>query len=415
MENKITTTIIDYGYDGEGVGRVNGKVCFVPYTLKDEQVEIKVVDEKKDFIYGKLEKVILPSSRRISPKCPYFADCGGCSYQHIDYVEELEIKKLLAQRQLKKLNYNSEIKVYASPNKYNYRNKIKLFVDNKRIGLKRRNSNEICAIDNCDLAENLINKALHTINIFVKTHDLYDKLENIVLRQEGENCLINFYVKTLIDNNLIKQLYDNLWQKYGIYQTLGKKKMHICGLKLLKTKEFFLSCQFSPYSFHQVNDSVCQKLYKRVLDEVCGGKVVNCYSGNGVLSGVLCQRSQKVTAIELGKSEHEEAEKLKQINKLQNLTNINGDCADILPKIVKDFDTIIIDPPRKGVDRKVIQAIDSVEFKKLIYISCNIATLIRDLQRLQAIRIKSVELFDMFARTGEYEMLAVITKDKKSL
>lgn len=415
MENKITTTIIDYGYDGEGVGKVNGKVCFVPYVLKDEQVEIRIVDEKKDFIYGKLEKVILPSHKRIKARCPYFADCGGCSYQHTDYVEELEIKRQLAERQLKKLNYNGEIKVHPSPNEYNYRNIIKLFVEDKKIGLKRRNSNEISAIDNCDLAENLINKALHTINIFVKTHDLYDKLENIVLRQEGENCLINFYVKTPIDNNLMKQLYDNLGQNYGIYHTLGKKKMHICGLKFLETKEFSLSCRFSPYSFHQVNDYVCQKLYKRVLDEVNGKNVVNCYSGNGVLSGVLCQKCQKMTAIELGKSEHEEAEKLKQINKLQNLTNINGDCADVLPKIVNSFDTIIIDPPRKGVDKKVIQAIDNVDFKKLIYISCNIATLIRDLQRLKDIKIECVELFDMFARTGEYEMLAVITKDKKSL
>ena len=90
---KKITTIIDYGYDGEGVGKVDGKVCFVPYALKDEQVEIKIIDEKKDFILGKLEKVLSASGKRIAAKCPYFTDCGGCSYQHVAYDEELEIKR----------------------------------------------------------------------------------------------------------------------------------------------------------------------------------------------------------------------------------------------------------------------------------------------------------------------------------
>ena len=415
MSMKKITTIIDYGYDGEGVGKVDGKVCFVPYALKDEQVEIKIIDEKKDFILGKLEKVLSASDKRIAAKCPYFTDCGGCSYQHVAYDEELEIKRQLAERQLKKLNYKGEIQVHPSPNEYNYRNKIKLFVGSNKLGLKRRNSNQICEIDSCDLAQNLINNAIGVINNFVKTYDLYNKLECIILRQVEENCLINLQTKTLIDNNLIKQLYNNLGRNYGIYQTLANYKRYVCGLKYLKAKEFSLACQFSPYSFHQINDAVCRELYKRVLVYASGGNVVNCYSGNGVLSGILCRNCQMVTAIELGKSEHIEAEKLKEINGLQNLTNINGDCADELPKIAKNFDTIIIDPPRKGVDKKVIQAIDCLDFKKFIYISCNIATLIRDLQRLNNIKIDSVEIFDMFARTGEYEMLVVATKDKKSL
>lgn len=414
MENKIITTIVDYGYDGEGVGKLNGKVCFIPYALKGEQVELKIVDEKKEFIDGKLEKVILPSDKRIKAKCPYFSICGGCSYQNIDYSEELKIKRELAERQLKKLNYYNEINVISSPKPYSYRNKIKLFVADKRIGLKKRNSNEICEIDNCELVQKQINNTLHEIKNFVRENNLYQKIENIIIRQENDECLINFYVKNLLKDNILKQLYKRLGINNGLYQTYNQKKIYVCGLKFLEKEEFSLTCRFSPYSFHQVNNEVCNMLYRRILEEVSDENVINCYSGNGVLSGVLCKKCKNVTAIELGKSEHKEAELLKQLNNLTNLTNINGDCGEILPKLVDNFETIIIDPPRKGVDKKVIQAIRDTNFKKLIYVSCNVATLVRDLQRLGEFKIESIELYDMFARTGEYEMLAIISKSKKN-
>lgn len=411
MENKIlTTTIIDYGYDGEGVGKVDNKVCFIPYTIKDEKINFAVVEEKKDYILGKLDSIIKPSKKRINARCPYFGRCGGCSYQHISYVEELEIKKELAKRQLKKLNYIGEIKVHKSQNEYNYRNKIKLFVGKGLIGLNQRNSNKICKINQCDLAQPLINKAIDLINIFVEEYNLYEKIKTITIRQEENACLLNFDVLSLIDDNLLHQLCKKLGEGFGIYQSLKDKKFYVCGIKYLQISEFDLECQYSPYSFHQVNDRVCYELYKRVLDEVNGKNVVNCYSGTGVLSGILSKKCQKVVGIELGLSEHLEAEKLKQRNNLKNLKNLHGDCAKLLPKIISEFDTIIIDPPRKGVDKKVISAIDNTKFKKLIYISCNIATLVRDLKNLNNIKLESVELFDMFSRTGEYEMLIVASK-----
>ena len=397
--------IDDYGYDGEGVGRVDGKVYFVPYGIKGEDVKVKVVKQNKSFCFGRLLQVNEISPKRQEPVCPYFGRCGGCSYQHMSYEDEIGIKTELFKRQLKKIGYLGEIEVVTSQNVYGYRNKIKLFVGEHKVGLKYRASDEICDIDYCPICEDKINKAIKPIKDFVEGNGLYNAIDNIVLRQEGDACLINFILKDKKQINY-QGLYLILGQDYGIYQTFQREIKYIFGIKSLNTTEFGLDCSFSPTSFHQVNNQVCEKLYKKVLEEV-KGEVINCYSGNGVLSGIIALKN-RVVGIEIGEAEHNEAQNLRDKNKLKNLVNIKGDCAKILPNL--QGDTLIVDPPRVGLDSKVCSVIKSKKIKKFIYISCNSATLVRDLQRISNFKIKKVYLFDMFPRTGEYECLVVLSK-----
>lgn len=401
--------IIDYGYDGEGVGKIGGKVCFVPYTLIDEVVEFSPLQEKKSFCKGKLVGIYDKSDKRIDAPCPYFTKCGGCSYQHTNYNNELQIKKLLLSRQLAKIEYSGDIELVPSEKEYGYRNKLKLYVDESSIGLYYKGSNKICPIQDCLLVDNLISKAILPIKNFVEGNKLYRFIQNIVLRQENESCLINFILKSYKDINY-QGLYLLLGKNYGIFQTYDNEEQHIVGLKSLSCEEFGLKCNFSPSSFHQVNKYLGNKLYEIVLNEIKGKNILNCYSGAGVLSGMIANIGNNVTAIELGKHEHDDAEKLKQENDLISLTNICGDCQKVIPSLKNNFDTIIVDPPRSGMAIDVCNEISKKNFKRLIYISCDSATLVRDLQRLTNVKIKKVYLVDMFARTGEYETVVILNK-----
>ncbi len=409
--NKIKeTTIIDYGYDGEGVGRVDGKVCFVPFTIKGEDVTFEVTKNKKSFYQGRLKEVLKGSDLRIKPPCKYFGRCGGCRYQHLPYDEELKIKAELLKRQLGKVGFEGDIEVVPTELEYQYRNKIKLFVGEGKVGLKYLASNKICDVKECKICEDLICEAIKYISNFVKGNDLYKKIVNIILRQEGDGCLVNFIVNDYYEINY-QGLQLLLGEKYGIYQTYQNISRHICGKEFLEASEFGLNCKYSPQSFHQVNGNVCQKMYSEVLGYV-RGKTLNCYSGNGVLSGIIAKGiNDKVVGIEIGKAEHQEAERLKEENKLYNLVNINGDCDEVVKNNKEKFNTIIVDPPRNGLSEVMCENLLNKSAQRLIYISCNSATLVRDLGRIKAYKIKKAYLFDMFARTGEYEVMVFLKKD----
>ena len=156
--------IFDYGYDGEGVGKIDDKICFVPFSLKGEKVEVAKIKETSSFVKAKIQKVITKSDLRDVPPCPYFEKCGGCAYQHTSYQNELEIKKELLSRQLKKIGYNGVIEV-ISGEEYGYRNKVKLFCQSGKIGFKERQTNSVCDIEKCLLAKNEIMATGTYINI----------------------------------------------------------------------------------------------------------------------------------------------------------------------------------------------------------------------------------------------------------
>ena len=405
---EFETLIEDYGYDGEGVGKRNEKICFIPYTIKGERIKYTITKETSSFCRGQMVEVLNRSPLRIEPKCPYFAKCGGCSYQHLPYKEELTIKTSLFKRQLEKIGYKGLNNVIASEKEYRYRNKLKLFVDEGGVGLKYRNSNKICYVDDCLLCEELITGAIVPIKNFILGNKLGKIIKNIILRQENEKCLINFILNCNREINY-QGLYLLLGESYGIYQTYDNDCKHILGVKYLDKTEFGLTCQFGPQSFHQVNEEVCQKLYSLVLENV-SGKVVNCYSGNGVLSGIITKKVN-VIGIEIGDKEHEEAQLLRDRNRLKNLVNIKGDCSKILPNV--DGDTLVVDPPRSGLDKRVCEIINAKKFDVMIYVSCNSATLVRDIARLKNLSIEKVYMLDMFARTGEYECLVILKNNNK--
>lgn len=411
MHKEEHVIITDYGYDGEGIGRISGKVVFVPYALKDEVVKVALGKETSSFCKGELLSVERKSPLRCAAPCPYYTKCGGCRYQHTTYQNELNIKLELLKNQLVKVGYNGKISVVAE-DEYGYRNKIRLFVGADGLALKQRNSNQLCYVDKCLIVQPEINEAIQKINTFILAGQHQHNYSEVVIRQEGNCLLVNFYRTNKTEINY-QGLYLILGTNFGIYETFKRNSEYRIGKKYLETQEFGLNCKFSPNSFHQVNDKIGQKLYKEVIENLKGANILNCYSGAGVLSGIIAKAGKRVVGVELGEAEHKDAENLKNENDLFYLSNIRGDCSDVLPRLCERFETIVVDPPRGGIDEKVVNAINQFNFKRLIYVSCNSATLVRDLGRLQGLSISKVVLFDMFARTGEYETLVILDKKLK--
>ena len=405
--NKIEIT--GYGYDGEGVGRLKGKVCFVPFTLSDEIVHIEIEKEKSSFCQCKKMYVEKESKNRVKAPCQYFETCGGCMLQHTTHKNELDIKKQLLAGQLNKVGFDGDIEVVPSEKEYGYRNKIKIFVGDKNIGLKERKSDKICDVEKCLICDDKINHAIEQIRTFIKSKKLFKYIYEVAIRSTGEKCLVNFYVKENVEINY-QGLQLMLGSDYGIFQTYKNQTIHVLGQPCLEVEDFGLKCRFSPTTFQQVNKKIAAKLYEDVVKNIVGKSVLNLYSGAGLLSGIIASQNKVTVGVELGKSEHEDAEKLKEMNNLFYLRNICGDCKDVIEKIEQKFDTVVVDPPRSGMDEKVCEKINQLACKELIYVSCNSATLVRDIGRLTTFKIKQVKLYDMFPKTGEYEVFAVLTK-----
>lgn len=400
--------ITDFGYNGEGVGHIDGKVCFVPYTIVGEEVEVDRVKETSSFIKCKVKEVPTPSEKREVAPCPYFTKCGGCDFQHLGYQDELALKKEILSRHFAKLGYDGDIVVHPSDEPYGYRNKIKLFVGEHKLGLNRAGSDKVVDIDKCLLVDQQLNETLQKINNFVVSMKLGKSIENVILRKEQGQAFVWFIFKREVEVDF-KWLSFILGDNHSIFVSVDKAEpVCVLGDEVFRVTEFDLKCEYSVDSFHQVNDKVYKELYLAATQNIVGDNILNAYSGGGVLSGLIAKSGKNVYGVELGSAEHEAAERLKECNGLATLTNIQGDCAKVLPELEVQFDTILIDPPRAGCAKEVCEALNSSKAKRVIYISCNPATLIRDLQQLSSYRLEKVELFDMFPRTANFETLVVL-------
>ena len=402
--------IIDYGYDCEGVGKQDGKVCFVPFALKEEEIEFSVMKENSSFIKGKLTKIISPSEKRISAPCKYFGKCGGCALQNVNLEKENEIKTQIARTHFKKIGYNGEINLNWQ-NDYAYRNKIKLFCGKDGLGLKEIESNTVVPIDKCLIANDRINECIKFCQDFVKAKNLQEEIDTLLIRSEGDDLLLHFTFKRDVDVDF-QGLQIMLGAGSGIYKSIiGGQPVHVLGAKFLHEQIFGVNISYRVNTFKQVNDKVALALYDKVVKIIKGNEVINAYSGAGLLTAIIAKQGKKCIGIEIGDSEHEDAEKLKIENGLNKMINFHGDCNDVLPKVIsKSTSTVIIDPARKGCDAEVMKVINQSNAERVIYISCNIPSQVRDIKFLDKYEIATVELYNMFPKTAKVECLVILNK-----
>ena len=399
--------IIDMIDDGRCVAKYEGKTVFVDGGSVGEIIEAKKIKEKKNLIFATKTKTIQQSPHKQEPICPHFYECDGCSMQDITYEKELEIKKNSVLNKLQRIAKLDIKDVDILTNaEYYYRNKVDLKVENGKLGYYNRKTHNLTQISTCKIASTAINEMINWLG----NHDLNGVSEIKIRSNYNDDIQISL-------DYLSDKLLENLKSVESIVEIYEKKK----NFDLIYRKKQFvdkigdLSFIISPKSFFQVNKYNTSLLYDtakqmmnaeandRILDLYCGIGTTTMYIGNG----------NNTIGVEVVKDAVKDANENKKLNNLESIQFIEEKSENVVGKLTQEhFDIILVDPPRKGMDEKVVEAIIKSTAQKLVYISCDPATLARDLKMLteNGFEVENVKLVDMFAKTMHVETVALLSK-----
>ena len=447
MENneKFLCDIINFGANCEGVGNTqDGKIAFIPYSIKGEKVIAKAVKVKKSYIECELEEINHSSKFRIKPKCPYFAKCGGCQLQHLEYLESLKVKQGLVQNAINKIGKLNiaVLPTIASNLYYGYRNKASLPFNYKTKKLAMHDiNNNLIDVDDCVIVGSWCKKLIDITNDFVRKFSIsvYNPTKNtgllkqLMARKIGSSLLItlvingkylpNFedYFSMLLTEFENVGLSININTKSSNYLPIGKFK-YLCGEKVIELNEYGVRYTINNACFLQVNSYIKQKIYESVLEEVKSFDLaIDCYSGAGLLTALISKQVKKAIGVEIVEQAVLEANKLCEFNNILNVENICGDSSlvlsDIKSEIMNNKSVIVLDPPRKGCDKSLLNTLNEVCVQKIIYISCDPATLSRDLNILcngsnSKYKVNFIRPYDMFPQTKHVETVVSLSLKK---
>ena len=437
--------IIDNGYQGEGIAKIDNFAIFIPGALKGEKVKIVIVKVLKSHAFGKVLEILKKSDYRVEVDCKTYKRCGGCNLRHIRYNETLLIKRNIVQNLVNK-NLSSKPKVQETlgmDEPYNYRNKAQYPVgqdkENKPIiGVFANRTHEIIPIENCliqdekteEIAKFIINYFSEN-NISVYNEETRNGLIRHIVTKIGKKTneimviiVINGdkipnekeFVKVLTQNfPKIKTIVKNI-NKNNTNVILGKKNINLYGDGYIKDKLGDLIFKISPLSFYQVNPVQAEKLYRIGIESANITKediVFDLYCGIGTISLFMAKYAKKVYGVEIVEEAIKDAKENAKINNIENTEFIAGDVEEVLNDLINNKkitpDIVMVDPPRKGLDNISIQNIIKIKPKRMIYISCNPATLVRDLKELEKIyEIKEIKPVDMFPFTSHVECVCIL-------
>lgn len=444
--DEIIVTIDRFGDTGEGIAVYDGIVVFVPFAKPGETLKVHIIKDKKSYLIAKIIEKISSGKNEVIPPCPYFYKCGGCDIQHLSQEEQLAFKKEMVKNSLKKYaKIDCEINDVIASNKwFRYRNKFAFPVQEEnghiKIGMYKKHSHEIVEIEDCLLQSEKVRVILELFKEYMHENKLtaYNEqthkglVKHIVVR-EAEDAFILTVVVTDEKFKNFEPLIHKLktqFNRFGIVKNVnklhnnvifGNLDIHIYGLENLEYEDFGIKYEINNRSFLQVNDDIKNKIYQKIIDVIGNQKtIIDAYSGAGLLSSILAKHAENVIGVEIEKEATKNANNLKTKNNLYNLTNQNGDCAEIIPRLAKELKNdfaIVVDPPRKGLDERVTQAFLEAEPCRIVYLSCNPATLARDLEKLIGkYNIDFVQPYDMFPQTANVETLVSLKiKTQKSI
>lgn len=427
LDTNITLEIQNIGYDGAGCGYYNNTPVFVKKVLPGEMVSARLIKKNSKYSVAKLIHILSPSDKRIEPICPHFAWCCGCDYMHTDYASEISIKKEIFAREWRKVEKEYNINLpsidVVTLHPVHYRNKMTFDISNGKLCMHDVFL-DLKPIDSCMLVDDKILNAINKINNFnlpqnasrVTIHSGIDGvLISIQTNASKQSNIVSSKTSKLNNNtddfvNKLKTIYLPLLDTLNKHDSLVVDDIVLAGNKFIEKEICGIRYCHESMAFCQINDDIATKLYYYVNSEVVGNIVLNAYSGAGLLSVILAKSAKNVYGIELNKSAHLVAEKLKEDYHTNNLTNICGKCEEQI-EVLHTVDTVVLDPPRAGCDEKFVSAIAKNNIQKIVYISCSAPTMIRDLVRLKNdYVIESVKLFDMFPRTQNIESVVILKR-----
>jgi len=382
-------------HQAEGIAKLDDKVIFVPNSYIGETVEINIDKEHKNYLEGHVCKYIDKSVDRLDYKCPYYNECGGCNILHLNYKKQLEFKKNKVIDIFKKyvdMEINPDI--CGSDNILNYRNKVTFHVKDGQVGFYKEGSHNLIKIDECLLITDKMNNILK----YIKKNVNLSKVDKIMLRDTGIHTMVVFYGKKdelKIDKSLM-DMVDSIYLNDKLIYGIDKCEVKLSNYRFV----------VSPEAFFQVNVNVMKKLYDKIKEYIGGDMVkygLDLYCGTGTISIYVSDLCEKMLGIEINKSAIDDANYNKKINNKNNIEYMVGDVSNLINDKMNP-DLIIVDPPRKGLDKKTIEVLKKIKCKNIIYVSCDPMTLARDINLLNKdYKLIDITLFDMFPETYHVE------------
>ena len=399
-----TVTIKDLDNFARGITHINNKICFVDKALPTEECNIEIINEKKNYSEGKVLELLKESNYRIMPLCPYYDKCGGCSLLHLDRQSELIYKEEKVFDLIKKFSKidNIPIKDIVYDNEYYYRNKITLHIKDNKLGLYEEKTNKLIEIDECLITDNGINKIILRLKEYLKTKN---NINRIIIRKTSLNeKMISIYGEC--DISKLKEDFKDINSVYV------DNKL-ILGNKYITEKIHDLEFYIYPESFFQVNYNIMIKMYDKVINyykEHPNLNILDLYCGTGTMSMLVSKYVKSAVGIEINSDAITSANLCLKKNNIKNVEYILGSVEDNIDRF-ESIDSIIVDPPRSGLDKHSIASIININPSSIIYISCDPATLARDLEVLKEYyNILEITPFDMFPNTYHVESFVVLER-----
>ncbi|MBA1336232.1 MAG: RNA methyltransferase, TrmA family [Firmicutes bacterium] len=444
-----TIDISSMGNNGEGIGRLEGFTIFVEGAVPGDRARVAVSEVKKKYARARLQEIIVPSGQRIESRCPAASDCGGCQIQHIDYKWQLEHKARKVADSIKRIGGLEDVMIHpiiGMEEPWRYRNKAQFpvggGVGNPRAGFYAKGSHDIVEVDDCIIQHETNRTIIDEVRQHMIEYEIpaYDEttgegvVRHVVTRvgfATGEIMVIIVVTRRYFPgkDELVERLADKIPGIHSIILNINDRNTNvILGTECITLwgngyiRDFIGELEFhiSPLSFFQVNPVQTQVLYSKALEYagLSGTEtVVDAYCGIGTISLFLAQKAGKVYGIEVVKEAVEDARKNAVINGIQNVEFIAGQAEDIMPGLYREEvrpDVVVVDPPRKGCDERLLDTITGMEPDRVVYVSCNPATLARDLAYLdgKGYRTLEVQPVDMFPHTAHVETIILLQRQK---
>lgn len=387
---------------GRGICYVNNKITFVQNALPQEKVKISLTKESKKYNEAKVIEYIITSKDRIESPCPYFNECGGCELLNLSYENTCKYKKEKLENILSKYaNIKTKVEIIKSPKNLYYRNKITLKIENGKVGYFAPKTHNLICIDKCLLAEPAINDFIKNIK------RLNIKNGEIIIRSNYNSELL-IWIKTKDRINPDIPYLKNNHKIVGVILNDKVLEGDNNFIEIINHQLFTVSHD----SFFQINRDICSKLFDLVNKHINDNEtILDLYCGVGTLGINASKNAKKAFGIEIVKNAVLNAITNSKINKRDNIYYMLGDVSSCLPKIKDKVDTIIVDPPRAGLDKITKETIIKFNPSKIIYVSCDPMTLARDLKELSSYyNIIEIKGLDMFPHTEHIETFAVLER-----
>ncbi|EGS9998761.1 23S rRNA (uracil(1939)-C(5))-methyltransferase RlmD [Clostridium perfringens] len=443
--------IISQGYEGEGIAKIDNKYpIFIEGALKGEKVKVRIVKVNKNFAYGKLMEVLEASEERVNPPCAIYKRCGGCKLQHASYKAQLDFKWDRVKDCVSKIGkLDPSIVKYplGMENPWRYRNKVQLPIGlingEVKIGFFAPRSHDIIDMESCLIQDEIGDKVVKLTREWIEKFNIrpynvdgeYDEkgiVRHIMIRRgfttnEVMVVLVTNGEKLPHKEEFVDLMVKNIPGIKSVIQNINSKKTNvILGLES-KTlwgedtiSDYIGDFRFniSPLSFFQVNPTQTEVLYGKALEyaNLTGNEeVFDAYCGTGTITLFLSQKAKKVYGVEIIPQAIDNAWINAKENKVENVEFFVGESEVVIPDLINKgvkADVVVVDPPRKGCDKKLLDAITNIDAKKIVYVSCAPSTLGRDLAILEENGYKTLEVqpVDMFPNTSHVENVAKLIK-----